>query len=305
MKYLNNKYVIIAFIFGIIIYLCTLSTILVLQSDPSVEPSVICNNKIPGKVWLISYADGPDVNFRNQRYQIKSALNKCIDYYKPYNISDIDPEYKKTHSKILSHKIGAGYWLWKPYIILKTMEEVPEGDIIFYMDSGVILRKPIDAVVNRLENSDIILFQSIFPSKPNIKRDLLKMMDADNEDIRNDLDIQASYIMVRNNKHARDFIKKWLTWCENEKAITDLPSEDEYPEFFMHRHDQSILTLLYHKHKDEINMMPNSVLNDYFLHHRRRQYKAAYPLSILEDIKYNNRWLVKLIHNITLKFKPS
>lgn len=304
MRYLCNKYVITAIILGIITYIGLLSATLILESDPSVEPSVICNNKVPGKVWLISYADGSDVNFMNQRYQIKSAVNKCVDYYKPYNVSDINPEYKKAHANILSQKVGGGYWLWKPYIILKTMEEVPEGDIVFYMDAGVALHKPIDSLISRLADRDIIIFQSIFPSKPNIKRDLLKMMDADNEEVRGGMDIQASYIMLRNNQHARDFVKKWLSWCENERAITDLPSSDEYPEFVVHRHDQSILTILYHKHKDEIDMMPSEVLGEYFLHHRRRQYKAAYPLSILEDVRYHNRWLVKLIYNISLKFKP-
>src|ERR1700677_273100 len=92
------------------------------KDDISMEESVSCNREIPGNVWLISYADGPDIYLANERYQVHSGLNKCIDFYKPYNVRHIDPEYYRAHSKIFMQRRGVGYWLWKPYLILKTLE---------------------------------------------------------------------------------------------------------------------------------------------------------------------------------------
>ena len=44
-----------------------------------------CDIKLPGNVWLVSYAN-KGVYFSNQNGQIDSAINRCVDFYRP-----IDP----------------------------------------------------------------------------------------------------------------------------------------------------------------------------------------------------------------------
>ena len=49
--------------------------------------------------------------------------------------SDVD--FWSQHSNFIEHnRRGYGYWLWKPYIIKKTMEEMKDGDILLYLDCG-------------------------------------------------------------------------------------------------------------------------------------------------------------------------
>ena len=38
---------------------------------------------------------------------------------------------------ILDLARGAGYWLWKPFIISETLKEMEEGDCLIYSDSGI------------------------------------------------------------------------------------------------------------------------------------------------------------------------
>ena len=102
--------------------------------DLSTDKTVQCKQNMTGNVWLISYADGSEVHLANQRTLTASALNKCIDFYKPYNRKHIASSYVSAHENVFSHKKGAGYWLWKPYIILETLEEIPENDILLYAD---------------------------------------------------------------------------------------------------------------------------------------------------------------------------
>ena len=114
--------------------------------DLSTDKTVQCKQNMNGNVWLISYADGGEVHLANQRALTASALNKCIDFYKPYNRKHIASSYVNAHENIFSQKKGAGYWLWKPYIILETLEEIPENDILLYADSGSVIAKPIDSL---------------------------------------------------------------------------------------------------------------------------------------------------------------
>ena len=44
--------------------------------------------------------------------------------------------WKKNGDFIEKNKRGYGYWLWKSYIIKKTMDMMKDGDILLYLDSG-------------------------------------------------------------------------------------------------------------------------------------------------------------------------
>ena len=85
-----------------------------------------CTNDPKHKVWLVSYSHG-EVHLANQNWQIFSALNKCIDFYLPYSFKDLDDDFVAKNKELLSKPRGAGYWVWKPYIILKTLKMIPRG----------------------------------------------------------------------------------------------------------------------------------------------------------------------------------
>ena len=48
------------------------------------------------------------------------------------------PLYIKS-SPLFSAQKGGGYWLWKPYIIKHTLEQLNEGDVLYYIDAGCTL----------------------------------------------------------------------------------------------------------------------------------------------------------------------
>ena len=255
--------------------------------DLSTDKTVQCKQNMNGNVWLISYADGGEVHLANQRALTASALNKCIDFYKPYNRKHIASSYVKAHENIFSQKKGAGYWLWKPYIILETLEEIPENDILLYADSGSAIAKPIDSLVNKLENgNDILVFQNKHTNRGYVRRDLLTAMGMNNDFILDSYQLQASFILIKNTNNAREFIRKWLKLCENGEALTDNESFiEEYYYNTSHRHDQAILTLLYLQHPQGVIVRPKEELKEYFLHHRRRW--LNYDLLFLLKKKLN------------------
>lgn len=237
--------------------------------DISMQSINRCLN-LPTKVWLVSYAGGNDVHFSNQFTLMQSALNKCVNNMKAYNPASLDSAFIEKNRGILSLSRGNGYWLWKPYIILDTLKQIPEGDIVLYVDSGVKIINQLDSLLTNLRNFDILAFENTHTNRKYVKRDLLKIMNMDTPEVLDSKQLHASYLAFRNNEFTRKFVKQWLELCENERALTDIPSSDEYPDFFDHRHDQAIFSLLYLKYKNHFKIFKDAETGLYFNHHRRR-----------------------------------
>ena len=61
----------------------------------------------------------------------------------------------------------------------------------------------------------------------------------------------TTYIYFKKNENSIKFVKEWLDICESDdyKNINDTPSTESNCESFSeHRHDQSVFSLLCHKH---------------------------------------------------------
>jgi len=205
------------------------------------------------KTWLISYASG-EVNIKNQNNLLLSAaMYQAFDVIIPYQAHHIEPEYYEKHKEILSQKRGGGYWLWKPYLILKTLNMMPENDILLYLDSAFVFRDGIYQMLERAKTSDIILFPNTHSNRQYVKRTVIERMANNDETWRDKLQLEG-LILLRNTPKARAFIAEWLKFCEDAELLTDVPSKNEYPDFKDHRHDQAILTMLYHKNPEKFTL---------------------------------------------------
>src|SRR5208282_2331127 len=81
-----------------------------------------------------------------------SALNKGVDFILNYRKSHIDKEFFEKNKHILSQKKGDGYWLWKPYFILKTLENAPENSTVIYsrINHGGVFRSVFKCFKNKI-----------------------------------------------------------------------------------------------------------------------------------------------------------
>jgi hypothetical protein len=203
---------------------------------------------------LINYSDIFYTN--SQKKNTLSGLevagfDKVIEYHK----SDLDNSFIVKNNHILSQSRGAGYWLWKPYIILKTLNEINYGDILFYCDSGAEFKKKIDELIPIMDSDQkqILVFELIGHNNVTwTKRDCFILTDSDLPEIVYQKQILAGYLIMRKNEFTIKFIKEWLEYCQDYRCLTDSPNEiglPNYNEFIDHRHDQSILSILSRKHQ--------------------------------------------------------
>jgi hypothetical protein len=206
------------------------------------------------KKYLINYADKSHYVSRNLNTNtgIKiGGFDKAI----PYTRESLGDKFCLKNKHILDQPRGAGYWLWKPYIIFKTLEKLEENDILFYSDAGIEFIKSVDELIPIMDSTEqkILAFRldDIHPNKRWTKRDCFVNLGLDEEKYANHTQILGSYIIMRKNNFVVSFVKEWLNYAEDYRNITDSPNEcglPNYPEFVDHRHDQSIYSLLVLKH---------------------------------------------------------
>ncbi len=87
---------------------------------------------------------------------LQYGIHQCVMFNK--RILDSSPGFVNRNKNILQRKRGAGYWLWKPYIIYQELYLARDGDIIVYSDALVDFVANISYLTKLTEKQDIIVF---------------------------------------------------------------------------------------------------------------------------------------------------
>lgn len=224
---------------------------------------------------LVCFAAGAAVHFRNQANLVASARRHGVTRVFAGNAASLAPEFAASHAAVLAAGEGAGYWLWKPRIILDTLDRVPEEDLVIYADSGADLRGPLDALVRTAQGRDGVLFWNDYPNWMHVKRDAFVLTGTDTEPYHHARQLDAAFLVFRNRARVRTFVRRWLEHCSDPRQLTDQPNtcgRPDLPGFLVHRHDQALLTLLFLRERAGLDFktVARRVKHRYFRHHRRR-----------------------------------
>lgn len=161
-------------------------------------------------------------------------------------------EFYRKNKTILDHPRGGGYWLWKPYYILETLKQLPENDILIYADAGIIFRKSVTHLTNLVSGeNDVALFYNGVKAAAYTKRDVFIALNCDKAAYHDAPLIHAGLQVYRKTKTSLAFAEEVLASCLMEGLITDAPNIHGLPDlpgFIENRHDQSIFSLVAHKH---------------------------------------------------------
>ncbi len=89
------------------------------------------------KIILLSFASD-DLKISINRFKKQAKETNFYDEIKIITYTDLDTNFKHVLKKLTSNgkKKGFGYFMWKPYLVKKILEEINYGDVINYMDIG-------------------------------------------------------------------------------------------------------------------------------------------------------------------------
>ncbi|MDF3034471.1 MAG: hypothetical protein K0R76_1425 [Alphaproteobacteria bacterium] len=248
-------------------------------------------------VYLVSYADGHEVFFQNQLALAQSALGRGVDVIVNYRRSLLDPKFIEDNKQILNEKRGAGYWLWKPWVILDTMKKAPKNAIIIYSDCGTLIKGSLAPLIDLAKQYPIILahYEEPIYKLPQAtgKREVFIQLGCDHDKCYKGLPIWAGFLIVRNVPEAQAFIEQWLFYAKDPSLLIDGPSsKPELKEFLWHQHDQSILTVLYNRDPKGKYLIPygSELTEKYLVWKHRRPGVSDYPyflnVSLLQYYGY-------------------
>ena len=178
-----------------------------------------------------------------------------------YSMADIPSDFVNSHQNIFSMSRGAGLWLWKPFLIYKTLTELADdGDMVFYADGGSFFIRNVRNIEKVMDGHNLWVSWIPFVERQFTKADAFALMDCEKDEIKNSAQIQASFIYVRKTPETIRFIKMWLDYCCD---INILHPDNLYPglvncsNFIAHREDQSVLSLLCKKYGIVPHMDPS------------------------------------------------
>jgi hypothetical protein len=235
-------------------------------------------------IHLVTYSD-ENMTISMEKCRASALIQGVgnVYTYKPQIISE---EFRRNNDAVLNSSRGAGYWLWKPYIINEVMNFNRDNDLIIYADAGVEFIAPVNEIINRMDE-DIFFFTNGFPQIEWCKGDIMRAINGwhNYETFRDKKQVQASVIFFKVNQKTRDFVKEWLLWCQMPGFIDDSPSKVENCKTFAeNRHDQACLTAMQIKYGYKLHWWPTQ-----YSEHIRIP-GDNYPVIFNHHRKRNNEW---------------
>lgn len=202
------------------------------------------------KIHLVTFAN-KEPFIRSQQI-LNSTYERCNitthTMWNQYMIYETD-FYHKNANIIEKYKtIGFGLFIWKPYIISKKLEEIEEGEYIYYQDSSRYdftgLTENLQIICDYMNKNNIELipgFEKNSQNKYLIKQECLKYMGYDNNCIFLEKNhCHTSPLLFKKTPRTVQFINEWLEYCQIPECIIK--------NIKFHQCDQAIFNILLDKY---------------------------------------------------------
>jgi hypothetical protein len=222
-------------------------------------------------IHLISYGDNNYIKAKKRIYEEAKNTGwfNTITLYGPENLSN---NFKNKFKNILNKKRGAGYWIWKSYIIKKKLEQINDNDILIYLDAGFTINKKggkrFREYIEILNKSDegILSFQNGQTERLYTTKQIFEYFKVDqNSSFATSQQLLGGIrIMKKNNNLINLINKEYNVYSDNQLLITDYYNKNNQEIYFKdNRHDQSVFSIIRKMSKNPIIIKNESYFKKY------------------------------------------
>lgn len=236
------------------------------------------------KVYFVTYGSG-DFLLTARRLAIEA--HELGFFEKIFSFTEKDLPISIQSSPLFHSKKGGGYWLWKPFIIQKVLNEIQNNDIVVYSDAGneLFISEKWQQYFDLLKIHSSIFFQykenfdygwkkfnASYSNSAQIKCwtkastiiHFKSLFESDLEWLEKSK-IMAGLIFIKKDSDSLRLINEWLqTMLYFPELICDVMEYEKNSQhlyFSQHRHDQSILSILVRYFEKQSNLI---ILNEEF-----------------------------------------
>lgn len=210
-----------------------------------------------------------------------------IDSYKCYRERDVDVKFiNNLEPNVWGHSRGAGYWTWKPWLINHELNQLSDNDILLYIDGGCSLN-PSQLAVNRFKEYINLIKQS--KSKMLVMeledwaggrvggirltdnnytnnwcvdyiKSRLSVDDSTINHILNTNQLVATIQILQKSSFTKTILKCTLDMLHDTHGVIFSDQHTKHNE--QHRHDQSVLSLLYKLYNGDLSIPDETYFGD-------------------------------------------
>ena len=184
------------------------------------------------------------------------------------HMTELDiPEFIEKHSEFIqNHTVGYGYYIWKPKIILDTLINMEDGDILFYCDSGIHLNlKGLPRFQEYLTYLDgdksMVTFcmSDRYVPQMFVKQDAVQYYFPEFNDMKGLESCYAGCMILKKCDDTMDLIVDWLGLCEKYSFIDTSIScyTKELDGFQGNDKDSGLLNLVLAKYTIDYKITPD------------------------------------------------
>jgi len=209
--------------------------------------------------YLITYGDEA---YKASRERIRKEAEATGEFDKiiVYTPDDL-PEDFKQHP-LFKYRKGGGLWVWKAYLTLHTLQQLKDGDLLFYVDSGSTLYPSGQwkHYFGLLEHKDMVVFKIMLRCGAYTKRVVIDYFSPWLGPYWGHYyQVAATTFFMKKNNFTVAFAQEWLSLFSEQMTCDASPEElpHQYPGFIAHRWDQSLLCGLAYKYADRIAIETN------------------------------------------------
>jgi hypothetical protein len=263
-------------------------------------------NKANSKIVLITYADAKYQ--KSARTLEKRAKSLGFSDTRVLGPSDLSADFVAKNEETLGLPRGAGYWVWKPWIIDATLKSLEQNQTLLYCDAGVLLRNPAGYFEELAKDTLIHLWSPTSPTGTNnywIDKSVWNQIVCSGEVDKN-YHYWAGMVLSQNNEAFRQTISMWLELCQIESLLRPDSSEGYLPSpgLIGHRHDQSILNCILSLNSQNFalsSLDAESVKSPVIIHRRGNVVSYFHGLSLLFFSKTSRKIIKSLPRKIRTK----
>lgn len=207
-----------------------------------------------------------DNTFSYGKKRIREQANKFGTFksIQEFGEEDLNDDFWNNHaSKMMERRISQpskfyGYYACKPHFVSKALQNIPEDEILLFVDAGCELNsrahEKLKEYYDQALSTNGLFFHINHSEIKWTKMDTYRRIMNDNDEHFMTRQIIGGIYFVKNNSFMRNFIDEWKNICveENGRYLDDSPSKLKNHEIFVeNRHDQSILSLMLKKYSED------------------------------------------------------
>jgi len=231
---------------------------------PNLKPIKTITNerrmKIPTKERSLYFITYGDKEFQHSKDRLVNQVRdmKIFQSARAFTRSQLehDPnfiQWKKPLEHVWVAKRGGGYWIWKPYIINRTLYEIKERDVLVYADAGSsAYASGVPLLMEYIDNIDTSNYGILSFQMSHIERTWTTRQLFENFNLTTTSShalsgqYHSTYIVFVNVAHARRLVAQWLETIHTHPGlVTDVYNDQgQGPYFRDNRHDQSVFSLV-------------------------------------------------------------